>query len=46
MKKLLLLLALLLCLTPFSALALSSRTIIEPAYPVPDYVTWLLDIAR
>lgn len=46
MKKLLLLLVLMLCLTPVSGLALSSRTIIEPAYPVPDYVTWLLDIAR
>lgn len=37
----LLLLALLL-----SPLAQAEDTVLEPAYPVPEYVTWLLDIAR
>lgn len=47
MKKLLsLLLTLALCLPIASASALSASTVMEPAYPVPDYVTWLLDIAR
>ncbi|MGN0779568.1 MAG: peptidoglycan-binding protein [Aristaeellaceae bacterium] len=46
MKKLLaLLLALSMVLTVSAALALS-ETVIEPAYPVPEYVTWLLDVAR
>ncbi|MBQ8556610.1 MAG: peptidoglycan-binding protein [Clostridia bacterium] len=43
MKRLFpLLLALLLCLT---ALPAQAEEIIEPAWPVPDYVTWLLEIA-
>lgn len=47
MKKLVsLLLTLALCLPLSHALALSASTVIEPTYPVPDYVTWLLDIAR
>lgn len=40
------LLALTLCLTAASASALSSETVIEPAWPVPEYVTWLLEAAR
>ncbi|MBQ8654318.1 MAG: peptidoglycan-binding protein [Clostridia bacterium] len=47
MKKLAALtLTLCLCLSACPALALSSRTVIEPAFPVPDYVTNLLDVAR
>ena len=47
MKKLTALaLATALCLTAASALALSSETVIEPAWPVPEYVTWLLEVAR
>ena len=38
-----LLLALTLCLTALPALA--AETVIEPQWPVPDYVTWLLEIA-
>ena len=41
-----LLMALILCLTVASASALSSETVIKPAWPVPEYVTWLLDVAR
>ena len=46
MKKLAALLCALLLWCPFAqGETLSSQTVIPPAYPVPDYVTWLLDIA-
>lgn len=45
-KLLSLLLTLALCLFTCPALALQSSTVIDPAYPVPDYVTWLLEIAQ
>lgn len=46
MKKLAALLCALLLWCPFAqSETLSSQTVIPPAYPVPDYVTWLLDIA-
>lgn len=38
-------LALLMCLLLPAALADSSDTPLRPQWPVPDYVTWLLDIA-
>ena len=41
-----LLLALALCVAACPAFALSSTTVIEPQWPVPDYVTWLLEIAK
>ena len=44
MKKIAAFLACLLML-PAMAQALSSQTVIEPAWPVPDYVTWLLEVA-
>lgn len=34
-----------LLMLPAMAQALSSQTVIEPAWPVPDYVTWLLEVA-
>lgn len=43
-KKRVFCLLLALCLLPLSALA-AEETVIPPAYPVPDYVTWLLEIA-
>lgn len=44
MKRIAAFLACLLML-PAMAQALSSQTVIEPAWPVPDYVTWLLEVA-
>lgn len=44
MKRIAAFLACLLML-PTMAQALSSQTVIEPAWPVPDYVTWLLEVA-
>lgn len=38
-------LCLALCLYALPGLALSSKTVIPPAYPVPDYIEWLLDVA-
>jgi len=43
LTALLLSLVLLLCASP--ADAASSIIVIEPQWPVPDYVTWLLEIA-
>ena len=44
MKRLLCLI-LTLALCAFVSAALAKDTVIEPAWPVPDYVTWLLEIA-
>ena len=44
MKRIAAFLACLLML-PGMARALSSQTVIEPAWPVPDYVIWLLEVA-
>lgn len=46
MKRLAALLCVLLLLCPAAnAQTLASQTVIKPAYEVPDYVTWLLEIA-
>jgi len=46
MKKLAALaLCLMLCLHALPVSALSGKTVIEPAYPVPEFVKWLLEIA-
>lgn len=47
MKKLLALLAAMLLLAPCAqAQSTTGETVLEPAWPVPDYVAWLLDTAR